>query len=275
MTYPEFDKQGNLWYHTIFPNGKSDDIPAVEIMHLIINPHRYGYWGQSVLTFARETLGRQQAAHETQSTIYAKGINPAGIAWVPGAPNAETRRKIRESYEEAIGGSKNVGRLAVMGNEEFTKYEAISYKAADMQFLETVQATDTGICNFYGVPEYKLNAGKQSYESNQQQDLDYMKSSLDPFAIQIEQAARLKWLSQDEQAYMYFRFNRDVILQTNARERGEMLTQAIQFGRLSPNQALAIEDMPGYPEGGKHWMPTSMAPIEGKQPAGNSSAQGV
>jgi HK97 family phage portal protein len=262
QSYPEFDRAGNLFYHTVFPNGKQDDIPAVEVLHLLINPHPLGYWGRSVLSFARETIGRQLGAGETQATIYAKGINPAGIAWVPGAPTKETRDKIRKSYEEAIGGSGNVGRLAVMGNDEFTKFEAVSMKAVDMQFLESVQATNKELCNFYGVPEYKVNGGKQSYEANAQQDLEYLKSSLNPLAVPFEQAARLKWLTADEQVYMFFRFNRDAVLQTDAKTRGEVLNAAIQNGRFSPNDALAIEDLPGYPGGEKHWILNTMIPVE-------------
>jgi HK97 family phage portal protein len=261
-SYPEFDRLGNLFYHTQFPNGQQDDIPAVEILHLIINPHPYGYWGRSVLTYARETIGRQLAAGDSQATIFARGINPAGIAWVPGTPNKETRKKIRESYEEAIGGSANFGRLAVMGNDEFTKFETISMKAVDMQFLETVQATDRQLCNFYGVPEYKVNGGKQSYESNVQQNLEYMKSSLNPLAVPIEQAARLKWLSADEQAFMFFRFNRDVVLQTDAKTRGETLNSAIQYGRISPNGARQIEDLPAYEGGDHYWMPANMLTVD-------------
>jgi HK97 family phage portal protein len=156
-TYPEFDLEGHLWYNTRFPNGQTKDIPAVELLHAMINPHPYGYVGRSVLTYARESLGRQLGAYETQSSFLAKGLNPAGIAWVPGSPTRETRQKIRDVYAESFGGSSKAGGLAVMGADEFIKFEGVSMKPVDAQFLESIVATDVDIANFFGVPQFKLN----------------------------------------------------------------------------------------------------------------------
>jgi len=260
-TFPELDESGALWYSTTFKSGKKMDIPAVEITHLMINPHPHGYIGRSILEYARESMGRQLGAFQTQDVYWNRGLNPAGIAWVPGEPTKETREKIRNVYAESFGGSGKAGGLLVMGQDEFVKFESISMKPKDMQFLEGVAATDVDIANFFGVPEYKLNHGKQSYESNEQQDLDYLKTTLDAYLVPIEQAGQLKWLSIPEQMYMYFRFNRDAILRTNAQKRGETLNAAISFGRLSPNEARQIEDQPAYDGGDDRYIGANLIPI--------------
>ena len=134
-------------------------------------------------------------------------------------------------------------------------------KPVDAQFLESISENDVEIANFFGVPQYKLNAGKQSYESNAQQDLDYLKTTLDPYLVQWEEEAKLKWLRTDEQLNTYFRFNRDAILRTDAKTRAEITSKRIQSGVLTPNEGRQIEDLSGYPGGDLHLVPANMAVV--------------
>jgi HK97 family phage portal protein len=256
---PLFDLTGNLVYRVAWRNGETSYLPDVEVLALLINSTD-GITGNSVIGYARETLGRQLGAYETQGKFYAQGLNPGGIIYMPGDLNKEARDKIRETYGEAMGGSSNAYRLAVM-DAKISKFEVITMKPVDAQFLESINATDMQIANFFGMPAYKVNMGKQSYESNEQQDLDYLKTTLDPYLVQWEQAAALRWLSEAEQNYTYFRFNRDVILRTDAKTRTGILKDKIQSGQLSPNEARQIEDMPAYPEGDARYMPANMAMI--------------
>jgi HK97 family phage portal protein len=149
----------------------------------------------------------------------------------------------------------------VVADPKFTKFEQISMKASDMQFLQGIEATDTEICNFFGLPMYKLNQGKQSFQSNEQQNIDYLNTTLDPYLVQYEQAAALSWLSTQEQGITYFRFNRDVLLRTAAAARTDVLVKKIQSGQLSPNEARGIEDQSAYEGGDGYFMPANIQPI--------------
>ena len=159
-----------------------------------------------------------------------------------------------------MGGSKNAYRLAVFDNK-ITKFEAITMKPSDAQFLESIQQNDLEVANFYGMSLFKLNMGKQAYNSNEQANLDYLSTTLDPYLVQWEQAAMLKWLTEAEQNYTYFRYNRDVLLRTDAKTRAEYLEKKIFSGQMTPNEARQIEDMPAYPKGGRFYVPTNMTSI--------------
>ena len=260
-TTPVYDLQGNLWYQTTFANGQIQYLPAVEVLHLVINSID-GITGKSVISYARESLGRQMGARETQGKFYDQGLNPGGIMWMNGEVKKEARDKVRDSYAEAMSGSGNAYRLAVMDNK-VAKFETITMKPVDAQFLESIQDNDLEIANFFGMPLYKLNMGKQSYNSNEQQNLDYLTTTLDPYLVQFEQAAALSWLSEEEQNYMYFRFNRDALLRTDAKTRAEYLEKKIFSGQLSPNEARAIEDMPAFNGGDDRYIPANMTKIGG------------
>lgn len=256
LTSPVFDENGNLWYSTRFPNGQQDVIPDVEMLHLMINSTD-GYIGQSVLTYARETIGRQLGAYDSQNKLYSQAFNAAGIIYLNGESTKEIRDEARGAYTDAVSGSKGMARVAVFDNK-ITKFEPITMKPVDMQFLDGIQATDSEIANFFGMPLHKLNMGKQSYESNSQQQLDYLGTTLDPYLVQWEQAAAIKWLSTQEQGYTYYRFERNAILRINPETRTGYLQSLILNGQLSPNEARQIEDRPAFAGGDNIYMPLNM-----------------
>ena len=103
------------------------------MLHLVINSVD-GIVGRGVISYAREALGRQMGAYETQGKFYAQGLNPGGVVYVAGDVNKEAREKIRTAYSEAMSGSANAYRLAVM-DQKVSKFEAISMKPVDAQFL--------------------------------------------------------------------------------------------------------------------------------------------
>ena len=196
-TFPVFDFDGNLWYQTTFSNGDTEWIPSVEVFALIINS-KDGISGRGIVTYARETFGRQLGAHQTMAKFYAQGLNPGGLLWVNGDIDKPARKLLRDSYQEQMSGTDNAYRLAIM-DAKVTKFEQITMKMVDAQFLETIQATDVDIAKFFGMPLYKLNMGKEAYNSNEQQNLDYLNTTLDPYLVQTEEGGRLKWLSEYEQ----------------------------------------------------------------------------
>jgi HK97 family phage portal protein len=256
VTVPVFDEAGQLWYEVQMPGAPVYHYPDVEVLSLLINSTD-GIRGRSVISYARETMGRQLANYATQNKIAGKGLNPSGIVWMSGELDKEARKKTRQAYEEAL----NASGIAIF-DPKVTKFETITMKPTDAQFLESIQENDTEIANFFGIPLYKLNQGKQSYQSNEQQNLDYLNTTLDPYLVQWEQAAAVKWLTEEEQNYVYFRFNRDALLRTDAKTRAETLEKRILSGQLSPNEARQIEDQSAYPGGDSKYIPANMGMVQ-------------
>lgn len=249
-----FDDNGSIWYELSIPGKPITKYPDVEVLSLLINSTD-GVTGRGVISYARETMGRQLANYQTQNKIAGKGLNPAGIAWMAGEINKDARQKFKETFEE------NVREGIAIFDPKVLKFEPITMKPVDAQFLESIQENDIEIANFFGVPLYKLNQGKQSYQSNEQQNLDYLNTTLDPYLVQWEQAAALSWLTEEEANYTYFRFNRDALLRTDAKTRAETLEKRIFSGQMTPNEARQIEDQSAYQGGDGHYIPANMMPV--------------
>lgn len=260
-TYPVFDLDGNLWYRHTFSNNQVAYLPAVEILHQLINPDSTGFIGRGVITFARETFGRQLAARKTQSRLYSQGMMPAAYIQMAGDLNPEARKKVRNAYEEQMAGSENAYRLAVF-DDKITKFEPINIQLKDAQFLESIDATDRDICNFFGLSEHMLNRGKEAYNSNEQKYLEYLQGTLDSYLVPWEEAAKIRWLSRNEQRTQYFKFIREALLRMDSKARAESMAIRIQNGMLTPNEGREKDDMSAYPDGDVHYMAGNILPIE-------------
>lgn len=257
VTRPMLNKSGDAVFETTFPNGKKMILPSVEVTHLLINPKGNGRQGQSVLEFARETFGRQIAAKNTQSDMQGNGLKAQAIIKMTSSLDEAGRARVREAYMESLS---EAGGLAVL-DSKVADFQTITMKATDAQFIESMQLTDVDILNFFGVPAYKLNMGKQSYQSNEQQDLDYLKSTLDSYLVQWEQAARLNWIPLQEQSTKYWKFIRESLLRTNAKTRAELNEVKIRSGQMTPNEAREIEDVSGYELGDDYYMTSNYTKI--------------
>jgi HK97 family phage portal protein len=259
-TMPVFDLEGNLWYRTVFSNAIPVYIPDVEILHLLINPDTTGFVGRGVITYARETFGRQLAARNAQAKFFANGFMPAGYVQMAGELNADARNKVRLAYEEQMSGAENAYRLAVF-DSLITKFEPINIQLKDAQFLESIDANDRDICNFFGLSEHMLNRGKEAYNSNEQKYIEYLQGTLDAYLVAWEEAARIRWLYSWEQADTYFKFVRESLLRMDSKARAEKNEVQIRSGQLSPNEAREKDDLSAYPDGDQYYMAGNILPI--------------
>ncbi len=260
-TYPVFDLDGNVWYRHTFSNGKASYIPSVEVLHLMINPDDTGMVGRGVITFARETMGRDLAARKTQAKMFANGFMPAAYVKMEGTLNAEARKKVRDSYEETLGGSENAYGLAVF-DDKIKEFQPINIQMKDAQFLQSIEATEKDIANFFGLPEHMLNRGKESYNSNEQKYIEYLQGTLDAYLVPWEEAARIRWLSRQEQTDTYFKFNRNALLRMDSKARAETNEIKIRSGQMSPNESREKDDVSAYEGGDGYYMASNISRID-------------
>ena len=255
---PVFDRKGNRYFQVLFDNGEVKDIPDPEILQLMINPDKRGMFGRAVLGYASDTINRQIGANTSRNTLMGNGLLPTAILKVNGAIGEEARQKVKESYLKSATDGVMVHDNAIVD------FKQITMNASDVQFLESIQATEVEIANYFGLPQYKLNLGKQSYQSNEQQQLDYLGTTLNPYLVQFEQSARLKWLATEDQDAGFFRFERKALMQLDTKTQAEFLHTQILDGIYSPNEARAINDLEPYPGGDQHYFPGNMAVITEK-----------
>lgn len=271
-TYPVFDEEGDLWYATTLADGTRSYIPGAEVLHWLINPDETGHMGRGVIEYARETIGRQMGAYDAESQIFADGLTPAAYMQVAATLDAKGRAAYRDSYGEIM--SADGPRLAVFDNR-ITKFEPVTMNPVDAQFLELIGATDRDIANFFGMPLHMLNMGKESFNSNEQKYLEYRSETLDPYFVQFEQGARLKWLAEDQIVDHFWKFNRDAIMRMDGMSRAQMNEVLIRSGQRNLDEVRDKDDMSALPDGlgQKFYMTKNYTDIQEQDPGPASDSR--
>ena len=92
---------------------------------------------------------------------------------------------MRESWRQTFGGSQNANKGAVL--EEGMKYTPISISPEQAQFLETRKFQINEIARIFRVPPHMVgDLEKSSFSNIEQQSLEFVKYTLDPWVSRWE-----------------------------------------------------------------------------------------
>lgn len=236
---------------------------------------RNGYRGIGYLERAREIIRTARAAQEYSASYYQNGGQPAGILKTDSDLAGEitvtdadgTQRtvskkdRIREEWEKRHAGPANAQRIAVL--DMGLDYKPLSITNRDAQFVEQSALSVEDLARVFGVPLYKLQAGKQSYSSNEQNAIEYVVGTLHPNATIWEQELSYKLLlPQDLTAGLRIRGNLMAELRGDFQSRGAWYREMRDNGAFSVNDIRALEDMPDVDGGDEHYASLNFVPLQ-------------
>lgn len=203
-----------------------------------------GLVGYSPIAMARNAIGLAIAAEEYGSKFYANGAAPSGVLEHPNT--LKDPKKIRESWEEAFGGSANAHRVAVL--EEGMRYTPISINPSEAQFLETRKFQVSEIARIFRVPPHMVGDLEKSTFSNiEQQSLEFVKYTLQPWLVRWEQAISRRLIPDKDKGRLFARFNVDGLLRGDYQSRMNGYAVARQNGWMSANDIRELEDLDRIP----------------------------
>lgn len=230
-----------------------------------------GTQGRGVLELARETISSDGMAQAYGKRFFKNGARVSGIVEVAGELNQTNREIIRDDFERMATGMDNAFRVAVL--DLGMKYTPLGINQKDSQFLETRAFSVEEISRFTGIPAYMMQAGKQSYQSNEQQQLDFLVNTMQPHLVQKEQEWSYKLLSQRErEAGMYFKLNFASILRGDNQARSAYYEKMTAIGVYNADECRALEDMSPIPGGlgRQYWKSKNYAPVQALLEGGES-----
>jgi HK97 family phage portal protein len=149
------------------------------------------------------------ACEEYGAKFFANGAAPGGVLEHPGV--VKDPSKVRDSWNSVYQGSSNSHRIAVL--EEGMKYQAIGISPEQAQFLETRKFQINEIARIFRVPPHMVgDLEKSSFSNIEQQSLEFVKYTLDPWVIRWEQTISRSLLRADEKKQYFAKFNVDGLL---------------------------------------------------------------
>ena len=238
------DKTGLLYYsYTRFDKepptmeGNTVILPPEDVLH-IPGLSMDGLVGLSPIAACRNAVGAGLAADEYSSKYYANGAAPMGILETPTL--IKNPDLLRQSWNEAFGGSRNAGKVAVL--EQGTTFKAISLSPQDSQLLETRKFSVEEICRIFRVPPHMVqNLERATFNNIEQMSLDFVMYSLMPYLKRWEQSMSRSLLTQEEKKRLVIQFNVDGLLRGDYKSRMEGYSIGINNGFLCPNDVRRLE----------------------------------
>lgn len=187
------NEKGDLIY-IYLKDGMSYVLKSEEVLH-IPGLGFDGLVGYSPIAMAKNAIGMAIATEEYGAKFFSNGANPGGVLEHPGVVKDPAR--IRESWNSVYQGSSNAHRVAVL--EEGMKFQSIGIPPEQAQFLETRKFQINEIARIYRVPPHMIGDLEKSNFSNiEQQSLEFVMYTLDPWVIRFEQAIVKSLLSPTE-----------------------------------------------------------------------------
>ena len=249
------DERGQLYYKYQRSN---DEAPTMEGSSVILKPSDVlhipglgfdGLVGYSPIAMAKNAIGMAIACEEYGAKFFANGAQPGGVLEHPGT--IKDPQRVRESWQRSFGGSGNANKIAVL--EEGMKYTPIAISPEQAQFLETRKFQINEIARIFRVPPHMVgDLEKSSFSNIEQQSLEFVKYTLDPWVIRWEQSIMRSLLSPEEKKTYYVKFNLEGLLRGDYQSRMNGYAIGRQNGWMSANDIRELENLDRIPteEGG-------------------------
>ena len=249
------DENGHLYY--TYYRGSDEAIRSKESM-VTLQPADVlhipglgfdGLVGYSPIAMAKNAIGMAIACEEYGAKFFANGAAPGGVLEHPGT--IKDPQRVRESWQSTFGGSGNANKIAVL--EEGMKYTPIGISPEQAQFLETRKFQINEIARIFRVPPHMVgDLEKSSFSNIEQQSLEFVKYTLDPWVIRWEQSLMRALLSATEKADYFVKFNLEGLLRGDYQSRMNGYAIGRQNGWMSANDIRELENLDRIPaeEGG-------------------------
>lgn len=199
-----------------------------------------GLIGYSPIAMAKNAVGMTLACEEYGASFFANGANPGGVLEHPGV--LKDPSKVRESWNSVYRGTNNAHKIAVL--EEGMKYQQIGIPPEEAQFLETRKFQINEIARLYRIPPHMVgDLEKSSFSNIEQQSLEFVKYTLDPWVIRWEQSLQKALLLPGEKSKYFIKLNVDGLLRGDYQSRMNGYATGRQNGWFSANDIREMENM--------------------------------
>ena len=245
------DDKGHLFYQYQM---QDSDAPTAKSGTVILKPTDVlhvpglgfdGLVGYSPIAMAKNAIGLSIATEEYGAKFFANGATPSGILEYPGT--VKNPEAIRESWNAGFGGSSNAHKVAVL--EEGMKYTPIAISPNEAQFLETRKFQIDEIARIFRVPPHMVgDLEKSSFSNIEQQSLEFVKYTLEPWIVRWEQSLNRVLLTETEKAAYFVKFNVDGLLRGDYQSRMNGYATARQNGWMSANDIRELENLDLIPD---------------------------
>jgi HK97 family phage portal protein len=259
-------KDGVKVYHYRQADGSPRNFAAKEIMQ-VPGFGFDGLVGYSPIQMARNALALSMAAEEFGGKFFANDARPGIVLEHPKALSDKAYDRLKLEWNDEYQGSANSHKTKIA--EEGMKVNVIGIPPEDAQFLQTRAFQVAEIARYYRYPLTLLDASDKAstYASVEQFLLSFVVHTILPWTVRFDQAINFNLLSPEERGPYFCETLMDSLLRGDIDTRYKSYATGRQWGWLSADDILAMENRNPLPNGqGQTYLtPLNMAPASVKQ----------
>lgn len=193
----------------------------------------------SPMVACKDMIGLAYALDLFGAKFFANGARPSGTLEVPAGVTLleEQRNRLREVFQSMFSGAENAGKVALM--EGGLSFKPMTIGNNEAQYNETRKFIRTLIAGAFRMPPHKIGDLERATFSNiEQQSIDYVTGTLDPFLVAWEQAIRRDMLSTRQFPGYVVQFDRQALIKADIKSLLDALAVGRQNGWYSANDIL-------------------------------------
>lgn len=232
-----------------------------------------GVTGYIPTSLSKDAIGLARATELHSGAYFGNGARPGIILESDQPLKPETAQRLRQTWDEMHRGPDRGSKTAVLPSG--IKAKELSGSNESSQLLETRRYQLEEIARVFRVPAYMIgDTTKSSYNSAEQQGLDFVTFSLVPWLRRWESAIRRDLVMDDENYFAEFDV-RGLMRGDNA-GRAQYYRELWNLGVLSINEIRLGEGMNPIEGGDKRFVQVNMALLESfvvEQPAAAPPAE--
>lgn len=243
-----------------------------DILHIRGFAAGNGLMGLSPITLARESIGLGLSAEEYAARFFSNSTTPSGVLEHPDSLGEDAMKRLISSLDRFRTVS-NAHKTLVL--EEGMKWHTVGVSPEDAQMLESRKFQVTEIARWFRVPPHKIaDMEKATFSNIEQQSIEFVVDTMRPWLVRIEKAMHRDLLSPVERGKYFVEFLVDGLLRGDSKTRAESYAIGRQWGWLSANDVLEMENRNPIDGGDVYFAPLNMFPADDQPDGDDPHAQG-
>lgn len=253
--------EGFLFYFLSKGTGQPERVSSDDILHFRFISED-GIWGMDPVNSVFRELDNIYQGRTTLNSTYKNQLN-VDKYFKTSVTNfaAKNAKENIDEVKKEYSGAKNSGKSPFLPSGfELVPIQKSSIQ--DAQILESMNFSKRDIVALYGLPFHFFFDG-QSYNSIEQQTLNFKTNTLQPIARMYRQEFERKLLTDtDFQEDVSIEFNLNAVVEVDMKTRIDYLSKLRTMGVVSANTVAKMEGFETYEGGDLHFIQSQNIPVE-------------